>query len=411
VKVAVVGGGLSGLAAAVELVDAGHDVELLEARPTLGGAVQTLPEREGDPPPPPDNGQHVALGCFTEYLGFLERIGEGDSYRRQKLELPVIGVDASAVPIRPSLAALLRYRHLPTRDRLRIPVVTARCRKAQARKGETFGALLRRLGASDLAVERFWDVFIRPALNLPADEADADAGLFTVRTALLGPRAASDLILPARPLGDMHGGAAGRALEAGGAVIRLGRRVESLDELDADAIVVALPPEESARLLGEPEPNLEPSPIVSVHLLFDRRLLPSPLAALLASPAHWIFDRGALTGHEPADGGQYLTVVSSGVPDLLEIRGRGLVDLMAGELTTRLGRAELLWSRVSREPYATIALRPGAEHERRGTETERPNVVRAGAWTQTGWPATMEGAVRSGLAAARRLIAMQAART
>lgn len=102
--------------------------------------------------------------------------------------------------------------------------------------------------------------------------------------------------------------------------------------------------------------------------------------------------------------------MSSGVPDLLEIRGRGLVDLMAGELTGRLGQAELVWSRVSREPYATVALRPGTQQERRGTETDRPNVVRAGAWTDTGWPATMEGAVRSGLAAARRLTAMQAGR-
>jgi hydroxysqualene dehydroxylase len=410
VKVAVVGGGLAGLAAGLELVDAGHEVDVLEARPTLGGAVQTLPEREGDPPPPPDNGQHIALGCFTEYLAFLERIGEGGSYRRQPLELPVIGEDARVATIRPSLAALLRYRHLPMRDRLRIPVVTARCRNAAPREGETFGALLRRLGATDVAIDRFWDVFIRPALNLSVDEADAEAGLFTVRTALLGPKAASDLILPARPLGDMHGEAASRALAARGATIGLGRRVESLDELDADAVVVALPPAESARLLGDPEPGLEPSPIVSVHLLLDRPLLPSPLAALLGSPAHWIFDRGELTGHRPPGGGQYLTVVSSGVPDLLEIRGRGLVDLMAGELTSRLGEAELLWSRVSREPNATIALRPGTQAERLGVETGTPNVVRAGAWTDTGWPATMEGAVRSGLAAARRLMAMRAVR-
>jgi squalene-associated FAD-dependent desaturase len=409
VRVSVVGGGLAGLAAALELVGQGHEVTLLEARPTLGGAVQTLPDREGDPPPPPDNGQHIALGCFEEYLRFLDRIGEGGSYSRRRLSLPVIGEDASVAAISRSPLSILRYRHLPARERLAVIRVLLALRRAEADDGEAFGALLRRLGASGLQIERFWDVFVRPALNLRSDEASAAMGAFTVRTALLGKPAAADVILPARPLGAMHGDAAGRALETAGATVRTGHRAESLGELDADAIVVAVPPAESARLLGEEEPALEPSPIVSVHLLFDRPLLRSPLAALLGSPAHWVFDRGELTGHPPEQG-QYLTVVASGVPDLLEIRGRGLVELMAGELTARLGPAELIWSRVSREPYATVALRPGTQAERRGTETERPNVVRAGAWTDTGWPATMEGAVRSGLAAARRIGAMQAGR-
>jgi hypothetical protein len=155
-------------------------------------------------------------------------------------------------------------------------------------------------------------------------------------------------------------------------------------------------------LLREPDPELEPSPIVSVHLLFDRPLLRAPLAALLASDAHWVFDRGALTGHVP-DEGQYLTVVSSGVPELMDVRGRTLVDRIAGQVTERLGHAELLWSRVSREPNATVALRPGTAAKRPGPLTSRPDVTRAGAWTATGWPATMESAVRSGRAAARAL--------
>jgi squalene-associated FAD-dependent desaturase len=406
-RVAVVGGGLAGLAAALELVDSGHVVTVLEARPTLGGAVQTLPEREGDPPPPPDNGQHIALGCFTEYLRFLGRVGEGGSYRREGLSLPVVGEDASVAAISRSPLSILRYRHLPARERGGVVRALLALRRAQGEDGETFGALLRRLGATDLQIDRFWDVFVRPALNLRTDEASAAMGVFTVRTALLGKAAAADVILPTRPLGEMHGDAAGRALEAAGATVHTDHRVESLDDVDADAIVVALPPAESARLLGEPEPALESSPIVSVHLLFDRPLLASPLAALLGSPAHWVFDRGALTGHLP-ERGQYLTVVASGVPDLLEIRGRGLVDLMAEELTGRLGQAELLWSRVSREPYATVALRPGTAPERRSTDTDRPNVVRAGTWTDTGWPATMESAVRSGLAAARRISGMRA---
>ena len=403
-KVAVIGGGLAGLAAALDLVDAGQAVTVYEARPTLGGAVQTLPEREGDPEPPPDNGQHIALGCFTEYLAFLERIGEGGSYLRTRLALPVLGEDGRVAEIAPSLPSLLRYRHLPVRDRIRIPLVTARCRNARANPDETFGALLRRLGASDAAIDRFWDMFIRPALNLRCEEVDAEAGLFTVRTALLGPRANSDVILPTRPLGWMHGDAAGRVL---GDRVRLEQRVESLDELDADAIVVAVTPRESARLLGDPEPALEDSPIVSVHLWFDRPLLEQPLAALLGSDAHWVFDRGALTGSRP-DRGQYLTVVSSGVPELLEVRGRKLVERIAGQLTERLGEAGLLWSRVSREPYATVALRPGVQ--RPGVVTARPNVARAGSWTDTGWPATMESAIRSGRRAAQHILSSASAR-
>ncbi|HWJ44229.1 MAG TPA: FAD-dependent oxidoreductase [Gaiellaceae bacterium] len=389
-RAAVVGGGLAGRAAALELADAGHDVTLYEARPTLGGAVQTLPKREGDPSPPPDNGQHIALGCFTEYLSFLDRIGEGSSYERRPLVLPVFDASGRRGDVKPKLGALLSYAHLTWRDRVRIPLVTARCRNARARSGETFGVLLRRLGASDAAVDRFWDVFIRPALNLPSDEVDADAGLFTVRTALLGPRASSDLILPRKPLGWMHGDAARRALEAAGAAIETGARVDDPAALDVDAVVDARPPE-----------ALEFSPIVSIHLLFDRVLLETPLAALLGSDAHWVFDRGALTGHHP-ERGQYLTVVSSGVPELMSVRGRELVDRVAAQVTDRLGGAELLWSRVSREPEATIALRPGVQRQEPGGV--RPGLARAGAWTQTGWPATMESAVRSGRMAARALL-------
>ncbi|HLX19211.1 MAG TPA: hydroxysqualene dehydroxylase HpnE [Gaiellaceae bacterium] len=394
-KVAVVGGGLAGLAAALDLVDAGADVTVYEARPTLGGAVQTLPERDDDPQPPPDNGQHIALGCFTEYLRFLDRVGEGKSYLRERLSLPVIDERSRVSSISP--LTLPFYKHLPVGDRLRLPYVLARLRFAAA--DGTFGDVLRRYGTTDVAIDRFWDVFIRPALNLRTDEVDAGAGLFTVRTALLGRRANSDLVLPLKPLGWMHGDAAGRVL---GDRVRLDARVETLDDLDADAVVVAVPPAESARLLGEPDPGLESSPIVSVHLLFDRPILGMPLAALLGSDAHWVFDRGALTGHAAPDGGQYLTVVASGVPELMEVRGRGLVDRIAGQLTERLGAAELQWSRVSREPNATIALRPHTV--RPGPETARPNTVRAGTWTDTGWPATMESAVRSGRIAARRLL-------
>jgi hydroxysqualene dehydroxylase len=397
-KVAVVGGGLAGLAAGLELVDAGHEVLVVEARPTVGGKVQTLPRREGDPDPPPDNGQHLALGCFEQYLAFLERIGSADSAVRVPLDLPVIDERGRVATIGYGLGPLLRYRHLSLRDRVRIAALVTRLPRLAAGR-ETFGDFLRRHGQSETAIDRFWDVFIRPALNLRTDEADARTAVFTVLTAMRSGRAASDLILPAAPLGDMHGGAARTALEEAGAEVRTDARVTDLDEVEADAIVLAVPPAEASRLLDE-DWSFEPSPIVSVHLLFDRRLLEQH-TALLGSPVHWIFDRGRLTGHEP-ERGQYVTVISSGVPELMDLRGRDLLDVIVREVRERFGEAELLWSRVSREPEATIALRPGVERPAPGLV--RSGIALAGAWTDTGWPATMEGAVRSGRSAAQALL-------
>jgi squalene-associated FAD-dependent desaturase len=411
-RAVVVGGGLAGLAAALELVDSGHDVTLLESRPTLGGAVQTLPAREGDPPPPPDNGQHIALGCCAEYLGFLRRVGSLDRIERVPFELSAIDERGRVSEIRSGPLGLLRYGHLPLGERLRVARVARRLARldAMAHDDETFADVLRRLGQRQIGIDRFWDVFIRPALNIRSEEASASLGIFTVQTALFGERGADDLVLPAAPLGALHGDAAARALDEAGAEVRLRARVVEVDgeaahladgeRVTGDSFVVALPPEEGADVLGEPKPRLADSPIVSVHLLFDRQILRPRLAALLGSDAHWVFDRGRLTGHEPEQG-QYLTVVASGVPELVEVRGRALVDLMARELTARLGRAELLWSRVSREPAATFAGSPGTAAERLGPRTAFQNVARAGAWTATGWPATMESAVRSGRAAAR----------
>src|SRR5919201_3150253 len=157
VRAAVVGGGLAGLAAALELVDAGHEVTLYEARPTLGGKVQTLPPRDGDPDPPPDNGQHIALGCFTAYLRFLERIGSAGKVRRAPLALPVIDEHGRVATIGYGLLPLLRYRHVSLADRLRIVAFAARVTRIEA-GGRSFGEPLRPGGPFQTAPPRLWEV-------------------------------------------------------------------------------------------------------------------------------------------------------------------------------------------------------------------------------------------------------------
>ena len=157
-RVAVVGGGLAGLSAALELVDAGDEVTLHEARPTLGGAVQTLPEREGDPPPPPDNGQHIALGCFEAYQRFVGRVGKAGALRREPLRLPVIDERGRASTIRPG-PRLLGYHHLPLAVKLRVARVTLRLRGLTPSQhcDETFAEVLRDVGQRQPEIDRFWD--------------------------------------------------------------------------------------------------------------------------------------------------------------------------------------------------------------------------------------------------------------
>jgi protoporphyrinogen oxidase len=263
----VVGGGLAGIAAALDLVDAGHAVTLLEARPSLGGAVHTLPEREGDPPPPPDNGQHIALGCCTAYLEFLERIGQSGAARRTRLALPVIAENGRVSLIQPGPLALLRYRHVSLRDRIGIGRAARALDQLEPEEHDdvTFADLLRSLGSSDAAIERFWDVFIRPGLNLRSEEVSAGVAIFTVRTALLAGGGASDLVLPEAPLGAMHGDAAEDALRTAGAEVRTRARVTALDgrtavladgeRIQGDGIVVALPRRRAPGSSGSRRPS------------------------------------------------------------------------------------------------------------------------------------------------------------
>jgi hydroxysqualene dehydroxylase len=432
-QVAVVGGGLAGLAAAVECADAGADVTLYESRPRLGGATFSI-RRNGCWL---DNGQHVALRCCTAYRGFLRRLGvEGELELQRRMRIPVLGADGrmeilerTALPAPLHLArGLLRYGHLSLAERLAATRATRALQRLDptdlALDSESFGSWLRRHGQSEHAIAALWNLIALPTLNLGADEASLLLAVKVFRTGLLDQSDACDLALPTVPLQRLHGDAAETALRARGARVELGcavRRIESGEErlgVDtgdgeelADAVVVAVPHHAVADVLPEGAVDrdavrrLGASPIVNAHLRFDRRVFGEPFAAVLDSPVQWIFDR---TTASSIGEGQLLSVSLSGAEHEIKLTQEDLLARLVPALEAVLpavGRAELVAATVTKEPRATFRAAPGTAALRPGTRTPVRGLYLAGAWTDTGWPATMEGAVRSGVAAARAALA------
>jgi squalene-associated FAD-dependent desaturase len=411
VKATVVGGGLAGIAAALELADGGAEVTLLEARPRLGGATFSV-ERDGLWL---DNGQHVFLRCFTEYLRLLQRLGVADQVVLQdRLDIPVLSPDGRSTHLRRSGlpapfhlgGAIARYRFLSPAERLRVlPAARALVKldlDDPALDERTFAEWLDEHGQSPGAVEALWNLITLPAVNLPATEASLALGAMVFKVGLLDEASAADLGYAAVPLQRLHGDAAERALAGAGVDVRAKTRVRSLAEVDADTVVVAVPHDEAASLLPELEPvrGLGFSPILNVHVVYDRRVTEHDFAAGIGSPVQFVFDRTASSGLER---GQYLAVSVSGAGAYgertqEEIRTEFLPALAELFPPAREARVERFF--VTREPEATFRGVPGTRALRPGT-TAVEGVFLAGAWTDTGWPATMEGAVRSGLAAAR----------
>ena len=435
-RVAVVGGGLAGISAALELADAGVGVTLFEARSRLGGATFSV-ERDGRWL---DNGQHIVLRCCTQYLGLLERLGVAHLLPLQpRLRVPVLREGASPAQIaRTGLPAplhlagtLLRYPLLTRRERLAAIRAAAALRRLDpddpALDGRTFGGWLRERGQSGAAVDALWNLIALPTLNLPADEASLAAAVQVFRTGLLDDAGAADVGIPAAPLQRLHGDAALASLDDAGVRVALGTPVQALRsrgrsriELvldgdaseDFDAAIAAVPNLAAAALLppGAVDPAalaaLGASPIVNLHVHYDRRVLEEPFAAAAPpSPLQWLFDRTASSGTTE---GQLVAVsLSHAVAELGEpvaaLRDRYLPALE--RLLPAARNAGVLSFTATREPRATFRIAPGSRRLRPGARTPVERVYLAGAWTDTGWPATMEGAVRSGLAAARAVLA------
>ncbi|HET9051968.1 MAG TPA: hydroxysqualene dehydroxylase HpnE [Candidatus Dormibacteraeota bacterium] len=421
-RVAVVGAGLAGLAAGVELAARGCDVVLCERSRLLGGKTTSF--RVGDVEV--DSGQHVHLACCTEYVDFVGSVGMGDAlWLQERFEAVVLRsgerparLRAGRLPAPLHLAAsFARYAPLGLRARLEVArALLAVRRPGPARPGETVAGWLRRHGQGAQATEAFWEPFMVPALNAPLAEASADDFLFTIRTAFLADAGAARFGWSRVPLARIAEAAAMRLAEVrlrtavtgllggpadpGGPDRVQGVRLAGGDALQADAVVLAVPPSRLAGILVSPEAlgvagldALRPEPIVDVHLWYEPAALPEwEFAAILASPLQWVFRKSA----------GYLCCSMSAAREAVKLPEAELVDLCARELEAaepRLRGIRPVRGGAVRDPEATIVAPPG--RRRPGPATAAPNVVLAGAWTDTGWPATMESAVRSGRAAAR----------
>ncbi|MER6721509.1 hydroxysqualene dehydroxylase HpnE [Streptomyces halstedii] len=434
-RAVVVGGGLAGVTGALRLADAGVRVTLLEGRPRLGGLAFSF--RRGDLSV--DNGQHVYLRCCTAYRWFLDRIeGTALAPLQSRLDVPVLDVGRSAgprlgrlrrggLPVPLHLAGgLAAYPHLSLAEKAgvaRAALALGRLDPADpALDGIDFATWLRRHGQSDRTLAALWDLVGVATLNARAPDASMALAAMVFKTGLLSDPGAADIGWAAVPLGDLHDTLARKALESAGVDVRVRSRATGLtrtedgrwavdtdgERFEADNVVLAVPQGQAHALLPEgalenPGRLLEltDSPILNVHVIYDRKVLRRPFFAALGSPVQWVFDRTASSGLQGA--GQYLAVSQSAAQDEIDLPVAELRARYLPELERLLPAARGAGIRdffVTRERTATFAPAPGVGRLRPGAHTRASGLHLAGAWTATGWPATMEGAVRSGFTAA-----------
>jgi hydroxysqualene dehydroxylase len=431
----VAGGGLAGIAAALALADAGRCVVLLEKRPRLGGAAFSFARGALSV----DNGQHVFLRCCTAYLGLLERLGVADQVSLQpRLDIPVLRADGRGtrlrrlpgVPAPAHLAATLAgYRLLGPYDRLRVIRGALALRRLDPRDrrldARTLGAFLREHGQNDATIGALWGILATATLNLAPDEASLALAAKVFRTGLLDHATAADVGYAAVPLGRLHSSAAHEALAAAGVQVLLDHSVEAVEpgairargpagerNWVTDTVVLAVPPRDGFAVTpglatsdASSAAGLGVSPIVNVHVVYDRKVTDLPFAAAVGSPVQWFFDRTSTSGvHATHPGAQYLAVTVSAADTIIGEPSRSLQTRFVSELARLLPAArgaEVLDAFVTRERHATFRQIPGSWAHRPRADAGPEGVWLAGAWTDTGWPDTMEGAVRSGITAAR----------
>jgi len=408
--VLIAGGGLAGLSAAAALGGAGFDVELFESRPFLGGRATSF--AIGDETI--DNCQHILLRCCVNLLDFYRRMGVAHEirfYREFYFIEPGGRISALRTGRLPApfhfAGSFWKLKCLDRKDKLGIARAMAALRRERGRRQD-----LDRISMLDWllqkrqtprAIDRFWRQVLMSAVNEDLDRIAATHGFKVFWLGFLARADSCQMGIPAVPLGElysadawkrlgnvrMHLRCAVESIEAGGFVAGGERRT-------ADYYVCALP-FERLEALGLPAPPFTHSPITGVHLWFDREITTLPHATLLDRTMQWMFNR---------DRGRYLQLVVSASRDLTDLSRNEIVELAVGDLRLffpRVLEANLVKAHVVKEMRATFSAAPDTEALRPGPVTALPNVYLAGDWTRTGWPATMEGAVRSGYIAAEEV--------
>lgn len=434
----VMGGGLAGIAAAVRLAEAGLAVTLLETRQRLGGRATSF----NDPATGEDldNCQHVLLGCCTNLIDLYRRLGVGDRidwahrlhFFDKRGRHDVLQCDELPAPLHLT-AAMWRMNLLRLPDKLAISAAFAammRMRPAdRARLDQiSFGQWLRDHGQPQSAIDRFWDVIITSAMNLRVDRASARYAIQVFEEGFLMHRKAYVMGTSAVPLVDLYDRAV-EAIERRGGEVRLSCSVERIcadpetgrvtgvttkdgDTLAADAYVAALPFDRLDKVidpaLRDADARLRSldrftvSPILGIHLWFAPAATDLPHMIFVDSPLQWLFNKGTADGDGEA---QHVHCVISAADEWVGESAEAIIDMTIRELGAYLpavasGRSKLVRGKVIKEKRATFAAAPGVDAIRPAASGAVDNLYLAGDWCRTGWPATMEGAVRSGYLAA-----------
>jgi squalene-associated FAD-dependent desaturase len=432
-RVAVVGGGLAGLAAAVALAQRGCRVTVLESRARAGGRASSFGDASSGMLV--DTCQHVSMGCCTNFAHFCRCVGIAHFIQPQR-SLNFLTPDrrasrfaADPLPAPFHLArSFLRAHYLSFADKLRISRALLRLRALSADEDGSFSEWLHHHGQTPQCVERFWGLVLMSCLNETVDRIGMRYARKVFVDGFLGHRKGFEVHLPTVPLGRLYGDEMRAWFEERGASLLLNRgvarvriedgRVRGLDlrdgsSIEADWYVTAVPFDRLIDLLPEEcvsqhacfsnLKNLETSPITSIHVWFDRAVTELPHAVLVGCQGQWVFNRG-----EVAPGEHYLQVVVSAARSLRSLGGDEVQQRIVAELRNLFPAARsanLLRARVITEHAATFSAVPGVDRWRPPQATPISNLFLAGDWTATGWPATMEGAVRSGYLAAEALLA------